>query len=169
MPIHHREDVPVPLAFQVPDGWQPVSPEGIGSPGTAFVALNLATTGSGFTANITLEEEYRPDQTSLSELADASLRGLAERTSATRLLDRADVGGLEAPGLTQVIGITATVDDMVREVVQAQFYLALPGIDDPRNRVVLLAVLTATEEQFPEVVGDFGAFVGSLKPGATVG
>jgi hypothetical protein len=59
--------------------------------------------------------------------------------------------------------MTATVNDTVREVVQAQFYLALLGNDDARKRVVIRAVLTSTEEQYPALAEDFGAFVGSFE------
>ncbi|RZQ60947.1 hypothetical protein [Amycolatopsis suaedae] len=166
----YREDeavpaeLPIPISFRLPEGWHPVSPDDVGSPGAAFVALNVATVGSGFTANITLEGEYRPDDATLTQLADASLRQIAEGTTACRLLDREEVGGPDAPGLTQFVGMTATVNDTEQQVIQAEFYLSLHDVDDPRERVVLRTVLTATEAQFPELVDDYQSFVGSLEP-----
>jgi hypothetical protein len=156
-------DLPVPLSFRLPDGWQPVPPDAAGAPGAAFVAVNVATVETGFVANIGIDGEYRPDDATLSDLADASLRDLARASSAIRLIDREEVGDPGVPALTQIIGMTATVNDTVREVVQAQFYLALLGNDDARKRVVIRAVLTSTEEQYPALAEDFGAFVGSFE------
>jgi hypothetical protein len=154
-------DIPVPLSFRLPDGWQPVPPDAAGNPGAAFVAVNVATVETGFIANIGIDGEYRPDDARLSDLADASLRDLARVSSAIRLIDREDDGRPDA--LTQVIGMTAIVDDTVREVVQAQCYLALFDIENARKRVVIRVVLTSTVEQYPTLVEDFRAFVGSFE------
>ncbi|WP_130342491.1 hypothetical protein [Herbihabitans rhizosphaerae] len=150
-------ELPILISFELPEGWQPVSPDEVGAEGAAFVALNLATQGSGFTANITIDGDRRPDAT-LADLADASARDLAAATQETTVVNREEVGGPEAPGLTQLLRLTTPVNDVVLELVQSQVYLAMPGA------VVIRAILTSTEDQFATVVPDFQKFVSTLQP-----
>jgi hypothetical protein len=155
----------MPMSFRLPDGWRAVPPEEAGAPGAAFVALNLATAGSGFTANITVEGECRRDYAALADLADASLRDLAEVATAVRLLTRKQAGEFEAPGLTQLVAMTGTFGGAVQEIMQAQFLLAVHDIHDPRKRVVLRTALTSAAGQYAALAPDFAAFVGSLRLG----
>ncbi|MEU9228653.1 hypothetical protein AB0D40_30325 [Streptomyces massasporeus] len=51
-----------------------------------------------------------------------------------------------------------------RDLVQAQVYLSLLDVADPRQRVVVRLVLTATAAQFPCALGDFQDFVRTVRP-----
>src|SRR4051794_3873554 len=111
--------LPVPITFQLPEGWQAAAPDAAGAPGAAFVALHPYP-DSGFTANITLDGEYRPDEATLAQIADESVQNLRQAVTAVEVVDRQQVGSPEAPGLTQTLEISAVAGGVPRELVQSQ-------------------------------------------------
>ncbi|MER6243490.1 hypothetical protein ACFUEN_14595 [Streptomyces griseorubiginosus] len=155
--------LPVPIEFQLPDGWRPAPPDEVGAPGAAFVALH-SPADAGFTANITIDGEYRPDQVPLLEMADGSVARLRETGASVVLTERSEMGSREAPGLLQKLAVTTTAGGTLRDVVQTQAYLSLLDVADPRNRVVIRLVLTSTVSQHPLLLGDFEDFVRSVQP-----
>ncbi|MEB3367656.1 hypothetical protein [Saccharopolyspora mangrovi] len=50
------------------------------------------------------------------------------------------------------------------ELVQCQVYLLMSDVLRPAEQAVIRLALTATEENFNSVVGDFQEFVGSVRP-----
>lgn len=155
-------ELPVPIAFELPEGWHPAAPDEAGAPGAAFVALNAATHGTGFTANITLDGEVRTDGAPLADVADesvASLRAAAGEVTVTR---RTDVGDDAAPGLAQDLRITLP-GGAVRALVQSQLYFTVPDADDADVRAVVRAALTVAEHQLDTVLDDFRAFLSSIR------
>ncbi|CAM5234873.1 MULTISPECIES: hypothetical protein [Streptomyces] len=155
--------LPVPITFRLPEGWRVVSPDEAGAPGAAFVALHPRP-DDGFTANITIDGEYRPDDATLSQLADASVEGLRQASASAQVTTRREIGGAEAPGLTQTLTVSTVAGGVPRDLVQAQVYLSLLDVVDPRRRAVVRLVLTATAAQFPEVLADFQDFVRTVRP-----
>lgn len=156
--------LPTPIEFRLPDDWRPAPPDEVGAPGAAFVAL-IPNPDDGFTANVTIDGEHRPDATPLSGLADrsvetlrASLGGGAE---AVTVLDRTEVGSASAPALTQTLRLR---DQDERQLVQAQVYLSLLDTEDPARRAVIRLVLTATAAQARAVLPDFQWFVSTVRP-----
>src|SRR5207302_11252094 len=91
--------LPVPIQFKLPDGWEPAPPDEVGAPSAAFVALNTATRGAGFTANITIDGSVRAE--GLTAMADESVRELGEAVRAVTVAHRQEIGSADAPGLTQ--------------------------------------------------------------------
>lgn len=182
--------LPTPIEFRLPDDWRPAPPDDVGAPGAAFVAL-LPNPEDGFTANITIDGEYRPDAIPLSALADGSVRALRATAGSVTVLDRAEVGSQDAPGLTQTLRVTAPVHGTERHLVQAQVYLSLLGTKSSASgtstgtessasgmstgteraaaRVVIRLVLTATVEQHRAVLRDFQWFVSTVRPEARSG
>lgn len=155
--------LPVRINFRLPDGWQPAPPDQVGAPGAAFVAVHPGSRDN-FTANITISGELRPDAASLAQIADESVERLQRTALTVRVADRTQIGSPEAPGLTQVLRLSADVNGRLRELVQAQVYLSMRDIDDPRRRAVVQLVLTSTTGQFDSVVGDFQQFVRTVRP-----
>ena len=155
--------LPVPIEFELPDGWRAASPDEVGAPGAAFIALYRQPDG-GFTANITIDGEYRPDSMTLAELADRSVERLRETGASVVLTDRREMGSAEAPGLLQKLSVSTTAGGKPRDVVQTQVYLSLLDIEDPHHRVVIRLVLTSTATQHPVVLGDFEDFVRTVRP-----
>ncbi len=156
--------LPVPIEFSLPDGWLSAPPDEVGAPQAAFVALHPGGS-AGFTANVTISGEVRAD--------DATLARIAEE-SAARL--RRDVGAVEVgrrneleSAYTQVLRLTAPVGGRPVDLVQLQVFLAMADVRDERRRAVLQIVLSATPEQFEDLVGDFQAFLKTIRPdeGAT--
>ncbi|MGH3762742.1 hypothetical protein [Actinophytocola sp.] len=155
-------DLPVPMKFQLPDGWHAASPDELGLPDVAFVALNAATHGSGFTANITIDGEVRTDGASLAEIADESVANLRDAAPTVTVAQRTDLGGAEAPGLAQDLRVTLGEGE-VRDLVQSQVYLTVPDAEDSGKRAVVRASLTVAENQLDVVLEDFREFVSSIR------
>jgi hypothetical protein len=157
--------LPVPIQFELPDGWRAAPPDEVGAPDAAFIALHPRP-DAGFTANITIDGEYRPDAATLPEIADGSVARLREAGASVELTDRRDMGSAEAPGLIQKLAVSATVGGALRDLVQTQVYLSLLDLLDPHKRAVIRLVLTSTTAQHPAVLSDFQAFVRTVRPGA---
>ncbi|MFE4638538.1 hypothetical protein ACFRJ1_34910 [Streptomyces sp. NPDC056773] len=160
--------LPVPIEFRLPEGWRPAPPDEVGAPGVAFVALHPQP-DSGFTANITIDGEYRPDEATLDELADASVELLREAAESVEVAARREIGSEGAPGLTQRLTFSAVAGGVRRELVQSQVYLSMLDVHDARRRAVIRLVLTATAEQHDGVLGDFQEFLRTVGPDTAAG
>jgi hypothetical protein len=155
--------LPVPIAFELPEGWRAAPPDDVGAPGAAFVALHPRP-DDGFTANITIDGEYRPDEATLPEIAHASAERLRQAATSVAVTGRREVGTADAPGFTQTLAVTAVAGGARRDLVQSQVYLSVLDGARPRRRAVIRLVLTVTASQHPAVVGDFQDFVRSVRP-----
>jgi hypothetical protein len=154
--------LPTPIEFRLPDDWRPAPPDEVGAPGAAFVAL-IPNPDDGFTANVTIDGEYRPDATPLTSFADSSVETLRGAARTVTVLDRTEVGSILAPALTQTLRLT---DQDERQLVQSQVYLSMLDADDPAKRAVIRLVLTATASQVRFVLPDFQWFVSTVRPEA---
>ncbi|MFJ5261479.1 hypothetical protein ACIQAC_13540 [Streptomyces sp. NPDC088387] len=155
--------LPVPITFQLPQGWHAAPPDEVGAPGAAFVAVRPPS-DAGFTANITVDGEYRPDAATLTEIADESVEDLGQAVIAVEVTGRRAAGSADAPGLTQTLAVSAVVDGVSRDLLQSQVYLSLLDVADPRKRAVIRLVLTSTARQHRAVVNDFQDFVRTVRP-----
>lgn len=158
--------LPVPIEFELPEGWRAAPPGEVGATGAAFIAIHLPS-DAGFTANIAIDGEYRPDPATLLQIADESVQRLDQAATSVTVTDRREVGSVDAPGLTQTLAFSAVVGGVSRDLVQSQAYLAMQDVTDPCKRVVMRLVLTAAASQHPEVLEDFRYFVRSVHPGGS--
>ncbi|MEV2217922.1 hypothetical protein AB0H86_41945 [Streptomyces sp. NPDC050997] len=155
--------LPVPIQFELPEGWRAEPPDEAGAPGAAFVARYLQP-DAGFTANITIDGEYRPDATALSEIAHESVGRLRQAATSVEVTGHHEIGSADAPGFTQTLAVSAVVSGVHRDLVQSQVYLSMLDVADPHKRAVIRLVLTATASQCPYVLGDFQDFVRTVRP-----
>lgn len=155
--------LPVPIEFELPDGWHAAPPDQVGAPGAAFVALHPQA-DAGFTANITIDGEYRPDAATLSEIAHESVRRLSQAAMSVMVIDRHEIGSAAAPGFTQTLMLSAVVGGAPHDLIQSQVYLSILNVADSRERAVIRLVLTATASQHPSVQRDFQHFVRTVRP-----
>jgi hypothetical protein len=155
-------DLPIAVEFRLPDGWEP-APVGDDAPDTMFIALSVSTADSGFTANITVDGEFRPDVASLEQVADESVVKLLANSPDTTITRREEIGSFEMPGMVQDLRFSAEVNGNTWDVVQSQVYFSAVDTHDARKRTVLCAALTSTDEQFPLLVEDFGEFLSTLR------
>ncbi|MFD3978951.1 hypothetical protein ACFWR6_10210 [Streptomyces griseus] len=155
--------LPVPIAFELPDGWRAAPPDGVGAPGAAFVALHPHP-DAGFTANITVDGAFRPDPATLPEIADESVANLRGSAASVDVAERREVGSEDAPGLTQTLAISAIAGGVPRDLIQSQVYLSLLDVEDPGKRAVIRLILTVTAAQHGDVVEDFREFVRTVRP-----
>jgi hypothetical protein len=156
--------IPVPIEFSLPEGWRSVPPDEVGTPDAAFVALNPAAAGKGFTPNITLTGEVRGEDVALTEVADEALERLRAGGAEVKLGRRNEVGSPENPGLTQAVQLSLTLKGQPAKMVQFQVFLGMRDQADPNRRAVLHIVLTSLQEQFEDVIGDFQKFVATIRP-----
>ncbi|MDV7219506.1 hypothetical protein [Streptomyces prunicolor] len=155
--------VPIPIEFDLPEGWRAAPPDEVGAPGASFVAVHLPS-DAGFTANITIDGEYRPDTATLPEIADESVAHMSQAVTSVMVTDRRETGSVDAPGFTQTLAFSAIVDGRSRDLVQSQAYLSLLDVDNPHRRVVIRLVLTSTASQHPAVLDDFKDFLRTVRP-----
>jgi hypothetical protein len=146
--------LPVPIQFELPGDWRAAPPDEAGAPGAAFVA-RYPQADAGFTANIAIDGEYRPDPVPLSEIAHASVECLAQAVTTVEVASRREIGSEDAPGFTQTLALSVVVRGVSRDLVRSQVYLSMLDIADPRRRAVIRLVLTATASQYPYVLSDF--------------
>ncbi|MFI9721675.1 hypothetical protein ACIHFE_18790 [Streptomyces sp. NPDC052396] len=155
--------LPVPIEFSLPEGWLPLSPEGVEAQEVAFAAV-YPHPDAGFTPNICIDGAYRPDATTLADIADESVRQLREAVESVEVNVRRETGSADAPGLMQRLAISDVSGDVRRDLVQSQAYLTMADVTDPRKRVVIRLALTATKAQHDSVLGDFQDFVRTVRP-----
>ncbi|WP_367137024.1 hypothetical protein [Saccharothrix sp. HUAS TT1] len=151
--------LPVPIEFSLPDGWLSAPPDEVGAPQAAFVALHPGS-AAGFTANVTITGEVRADDATLARLAAEAVARLERGIGAVEVGRRTELDS----GYTQVVRLTAPIDGRPVDLVQLQVFLALPDVRDPDRRAVLEIVLSATPVQFEGLVGDFQAFLKTIRP-----
>lgn len=156
-------ELPVRIEFRLPDGWTPAPPDEVDAPDAAFVALHPRTAG-GFTPNITIAGQHRPDDASLDAIADESVRRLGHSVGTTQVRNRTETGSTEAPCLTQVLDILTKRQDAPGALVQCQVYLSMLDVHEPAKRAVIQLVLTCTREQLDGEIGDFQEFVRTVRP-----
>ncbi|OKJ17647.1 hypothetical protein AMK21_25455 [Streptomyces sp. CB00316] len=155
--------LPVPIAFELPDGWRATPPDGVGATGAAFVALHPHP-DAGFTANITIDGEFRLDAATLPEIADESVENLRRSAASVDIAERRKVGSEDAPGLTQTLAVSVVAGGTLRNLVQSQVYLAMLDVTDPSKRAVIRLILTVTSAQHSAVIEDFRDFVRTVRP-----
>ncbi|MBT2487888.1 hypothetical protein J7E96_04945 [Streptomyces sp. ISL-96] len=155
--------LPVPIEFELPEGWRAAPPDEVGAPGAAFVALHPQP-DDGFTANITIDGEYRPDEATLSEIAHESVERLRQSATSVVVTGRREIGSEDAPGFTQTLAVSAVIGGVRRDLVQSQVYLSMLDVADPRRRAVIRLVLTASASQHSAVLDDFQDFVRTVRP-----
>ncbi|MFF9311141.1 hypothetical protein ACF1BS_09535 [Streptomyces sp. NPDC014748] len=156
--------LPIPIQFDVPQGWRAAPPDEVGAPGAAFVAVHPPS-DAGFTANITIDGEYRPDSATLPEIAEESVRHVGQSVASVVVTDRRETGSAEAPGLTQTLAFSVVVGRQSHDLVQSQVYLAMIDVHDPHRRVVIRLVLTSTASQHPTLLDDFQNLVSTVRLG----
>jgi hypothetical protein len=156
-------NLPVGIKFHLPDGWVAAPPDEVGEPKMAFVALHPESIENHLTAIITINGEMRPDAAPLSEIADQAVEKLREVSETIEVGERREGGTPGAPSLTQVVKALVDTEGRRRRVVQTQVFMSMLDVDDPRKRAVLKFALTSTPGQFRTVIGDFQAFIRSIR------
>jgi hypothetical protein len=154
--------LPVPIQFELPEGWRAAPPDAVGAPEASFVALHPQP-DARFTANIMIDGEYRPDAVRLSAIAHESVERLSQAATSVKVTGHREIGSADAPGFTQTLAVSAVVGGVARDLVQSQVYLSIEDVADPRKRAVIRLVLTATASQHPYVLSDFQDFVRTVR------
>jgi hypothetical protein len=161
-------ELPVPIQFSLPPGWQPVNPDDIGVPQAAFAAVLTETLGPGFTTNLIvygemLNEEINED--GLADMADESVRTFRDSAREVVVIGHENTGSAKHPSLVQILWCVADVDGAAHEMVQCQLYAIVGRWERPRRSAMLRANLSCTADQFEAMVKDFLSFCESLAPG----
>ncbi|GAA3584557.1 hypothetical protein GCM10022222_81560 [Amycolatopsis ultiminotia] len=158
--------LPVPIVFELPDGWRSVPPDEVGTPEAAFVALHPGSAREGFTANIAITGEIRHDDAPLTAVGDEAVENLRRAgAEGVQLGRRNEVGSAQNPGLTQAVRLIAGINGRRLELVQFQVFMVLRDQREPGRRAVLHVVLSALlQDQFEHVIDDFQKFLGTIKP-----
>ncbi|QCD58607.1 hypothetical protein [Streptomyces hawaiiensis] len=154
--------LPVPIQFELPEGWRAAPPDAVGVPEASFVALHPQP-DARFTANVMIDGEYRPDAARLSAIAHDSVERLRQAATSVKVTSHHEIGSADAPGFTQTLAVSAVVGGVARDLVQSQVYLSILDVADPSKRAVIRLVLTATASQHSYVLSDFQDFVRTVR------
>ena len=156
--------LPVPISFELPNGWLPADPAEAGAPGMLFVAKHPSSSmgPEKISTNISISG-YRRDGVEPSAIADESLERLRQGAT-VEVLKRAPAGTLRTPGFAQLLGLT--LDDNGRQVrlIQQQVYLSMPDVDDPYKRATVEFMFTCAPRRYRELIGDFVWFLRTVRP-----
>ncbi|GAA1219876.1 hypothetical protein [Prauserella alba] len=155
--------LPVPIEFTLPDGWRSVPPERTGAPDVEFLAVHPGSS-AGFTATIAVTGRVREDGAGLDELADESARSLAEHAVAVKVGRRERSGDETSGSLTQALGLRVRTGGELTDLAQLRTFLTVPERTGTGRLLVVDVVLTATPTQLAELIADFQAFVGGIRP-----
>lgn len=154
--------IPVPIEFSLPDGWRAAPPDEVGSPNVAFVALKPPAV-NGFTSNITISGEVRPD-VPLGQIADEALARLRTEALQMKVGNRDELGTADNPGLTQAVRMLIAANGTQLDVAQLQVFLGMQDVHNPERQAVLHIVLTADSDEFERVISDFQQFIKTVRP-----
>ncbi|WP_203337479.1 hypothetical protein [Nocardioides limicola] len=158
------KQLPVPLEFRLPnEHWEPMVPETLGVEYAAFLAVRR-NLDPAYSPTITISGDYRLDEATLSDIADEAVAKYQGQVDQLRLLQRQDIGSAEAPGISQLIGMSAPIDGTHFDLRQGQILMALIDQDDPTKRVVLIYTLSCTADQLAQMSGEFQEFLASTRP-----
>ena len=158
-------DLPVPLHFRLPGReWEPRDPGDLGVANAAFLAVRADVPG-GYTPTISISGDHRDDGATLERIADEGLVALEREADGVRLEERRQIGGGHAPGVTQLVACTITVEGTELDLRQCQVVLDLHDVEDARRRVVVVLSLTCLLEQTPAMLPEFQALVRSVRIG----
>ncbi|WP_171167857.1 hypothetical protein [Streptomyces sp. I05A-00742] len=160
--------LPVPIEFSLPEGWRPAPPDEVGAPGVAFVVLHPQP-DAGFTANITIDGDFWPDEAMPADVADEAVQRLREIAESVAVTSRGELGSGAEPGLVQRLTLSAVTGGARRDLVQAQVYLAMLDPGSSHKRAVIRLILTSTAAQEGSVVGDFQEFLRTVRPDTRAG
>lgn len=162
--------LPTPITFRLPDGWAAADPDQAGAPQAAFVAIHPRSDGAspGFTPNITIAAQPKRPESSMVEVAEASVRAMT-RGGGVTVTQRAEFGSDAAPGLTQRLLLTTTVGGVPRRLVQVHVFVTMRDTTNAAKQALLKIVLTSTEDQAPAAVRDFERFLATVRAAPTEG
>ena len=153
--------LPIPITFRLPEGWAAADPDQAGAPQAAFVAIDPRD-GDRFTPNITVTAVPKRPDWSMVDAAEESVRALAHNADVA-VTHRFVFGSDAAPGLTQSVRLTTTVDDVRLDLVQVHFLMTCRDTEDGAKQALLKIVLTATVDQAPTAQRDFERFLATLR------
>jgi hypothetical protein len=151
--------LPVPIRFDLPDGWEPVSGD---MSDAAFTAMKTAAHDLGVTPTIRLRGQFRDDGP--VGMADEFLRDLLESERDQVVASRRYRDSPEHPQLIQTVSDCHIVDGVPREVVNLQAYLPVGRSADQRGAAVVQAVLICGDNQVESMLDDFHSFLDSIAP-----
>ncbi len=146
-----------PIEFPLPAGWHPVAPHELGLD-VAFLAINLDTHGSGFTATVVIESMTAAPGSSLAELADNA--AAAQPTGI--MTSRSAWDGARGPRLRQVLRLTDGAAPRVQRLVRVEEYAAFPEGASSNGLPVLRATSTAALDQAQQIAADFERMLAAL-------
>ncbi len=154
--------VPVPIEFDLPEGWRSAERKGADESSAAYVALRTGVPGT-FTPNITVTAELTDEDRSVLKIADESVERLRRTAVNVHMTERRTVASDKAPGVLQTVSMVLPIQGTPVALVQVQAILVLKDEADERRRATYLFALTAPEKDVELLLPDFQSFVGSVR------
>lgn len=158
---HTVSDLPVPIEFSLPDGWESIDPTTLDTPGVAFVAVKRDSSAR-FTSNLTIYGEVRDNDTTLTEIADeASTDGSGQLGGAPEVVHRKKEGEGLVAAITQVVEFPAPEGSGVERLHQTQTLVQFPDSHGPNRRGIIMFAATAAPDD-PSAMDVLGRVIDTL-------
>ncbi|EIE97978.1 hypothetical protein [Saccharomonospora glauca] len=157
------DELPIPIDFEWPDGWQETSPEELGVTGVAHAATYPELDdGTGFSPTILVYGRVIDEETSLTEIAEQMLEELRDGMGAeVEVLESEPVDDEdEFSGLVQVLDVSLPQ----RDVLEMYISISVPDFENSDRVSLLEFTLSAAPEDFEEVAESFQEFVAKVEP-----
>jgi hypothetical protein len=158
-------ELPVPIRFSLPPGWEPVHPDDFGAPHAAIAAVWAESVGSGFTTNLLVHGELRNGgitEDGLADLADETVRGSDDSVTEVEVVHREAIGSSKSPSLVQIVRCVLDDDGVAHELVVLQLLATTGRWERPRRSAIVRAYLTCPADRFEAMAEHFDSFLQSL-------
>ena len=153
--------LPVPIRFDLPEGWGACDPHVASTTGVAF-AGRRGEADPRFTPTITIDGDAVDAGVDLDRLGDESIDRLSTVFDAVALIDRRHTGTAEMPFLVQSLAVEALIGDAVENLIQDQVY-ALFTDGRSMSAALVRTVLTSHRDQHLEAAAEFRTFLQTIE------
>ncbi|WP_019811263.1 hypothetical protein [Saccharomonospora halophila] len=158
---HTVSELPVPIEFSLPDGWESVDPTTLETPGVAFLAVKRDSSAR-FTSNLAVYGEVRDNDTTLTEIADeASTDGSGQVGGATEVVHRTKEGKGLVAAVTQIVEFPAPEGSGIERLHQTQTLVQFPDSHGPDRRGIIMFAATAPPDD-PSAMDVLGRVIDTL-------
>jgi len=153
----------VPVSFELPDGWTPIPPQSIGTPGASFAAVRESNAADPVVTNLVIGFHPGRAPADLGGLAEAHLADLrSQYPVAVRSCDTGTAGA--AAEYSQLLDIAYPVGESTLDLTQIRILLALPGAGPGDPAGVMQVVMTCPARIFDQAGREFQRFLATITP-----
>ncbi|MBU9767027.1 hypothetical protein FR943_24720 [Mycobacterium sp. TNTM28] len=157
-------ELPFSITFELPHGWELVSPESCDQPDAAYVAVRMANASDAVATNIVISGFGQLERTvDVEAMAIEYIEKLRSLHSVEVMNHHVMTDG-PAQEVGQVLRIGYLLDGLPTRLNQIQIISAYPGLGNKNSVAVIQLLMTCPTELFDQAKHEFRQFVGTIGP-----